>query len=145
MQTCRLATQKAWADSKRVEFGCSGWSYRRNNDLLTFLIGTTNSCKFRAKKKGIPFTLTAQFLFDLFNKQRGRCAITGWKMTAIAGKGAIHSNISVDKINRDNGYIKENVQLVCSCINGFKNVLSKKELLDAAISICRLNGYTVIK
>ena len=85
------------------------------------------SAKQRAKKRGLEFNLTSSFLEELWNKQGGKCAITGTEFDlkgtcALTGSGA-----AVDKINPKLGYTQDNVQLLCSWVNTMKNAHSMDE------------------
>lgn len=74
-------------------------------------------------KKG--FDLDLSFLLELWKKQNHKCVISGIEMTTLKGKGVYYfSNVSVDKIIPELGYIKTNVQLVCSWANTAKSNLS---------------------
>lgn len=72
-------------------------------------------------------------LLDLWKQQRGRCALTGWKMTVRRGDGIVRTNASIDRIDSGKGYTLENVQLVCVAANKAKFDLRFEEFLE----ICR--------
>ena len=63
-------------------------------------------------------------VYDLWVEQNGICQLTGVDMTTIAGKGRIPTNVSIDRIDNDKGYEKDNVHLVCLWANTAKNDLS---------------------
>lgn len=73
--------------------------------------------------------LKLQTLVDLYEKQNGRCAISGVEMTYLCGVGKVDTNISIDKINPTNGYVEGNIQLVCHRVNIMKLDKSKDDLL----------------
>lgn len=75
----------------------------------------------RANKHKMPFTITLDYLLDLWNKQNGICALSGIKMTYELKKGRTHTNVSIDKIDRTKGYIIGNIQLVCMACNQIKS------------------------
>lgn len=75
----------------------------------------------RAKAKSIPFTITKEDLFELWNKQEGLCALSKIPMTFELDKGRIYSNVSIDQIEPSKGYTKDNIQLVCMAINQLKS------------------------
>lgn len=68
-------------------------------------------------KQGYEYTITIQDLLDIFETQNGKCAMTGIEMTHLKGNGHIETNISIDRINNDIGYIPGNIQLVCYSAN----------------------------
>lgn len=73
-----------------------------------------------SKKRLQRQNLTIDFLVELWNKQRGRCAISGTPMTHQAGHGRIDTNVSLDRVEAGKPYTEENVQLVCHKINIMK-------------------------
>jgi hypothetical protein len=96
------------------------------------------NAKSGAKKRGLEFRLTVQFLKELFEKQKGRCAYTNISFSELRpsphhyGKGFPESLIqaSLDRINPNKGYTEDNVELVCLGINYAKSDFSKEEFLD---------------
>ena len=75
----------------------------------------------RAKRKGIPCTITKEFILDLWNKQNGLCAISKIPMTYEMDSGRIYTNVSIDQIEQGKGYTEDNVQLVCMAVNQLKS------------------------
>jgi hypothetical protein len=83
----------------------------------------------RAKRNGLIVDITKQDLYDLWDNQQGKCALSGIEMTYISNCGRIPTNVSVDRIDSSKGYIKGNVQLVCMAVNQMKNDLDTQTLL----------------
>ena len=77
--------------------------------------------------------ISKEYLQELYDRQDGKCAISGLTMTAKRGKGRFPYNVSVDQIKAGKGYTKENTQLVCSQVNMMKGTLLVSEL----VSICK--------
>jgi hypothetical protein len=69
--------------------------------------------RLRAKKKNISFNLTAKFLWDLFEKQKRKCAITGLEID-------LDKNGSIDRIDSSKGYTTDNVWWTDTNINKMK-------------------------
>ena len=97
------------------------------------VLGNTNKGKY----KGIKFNITLKDLYKLYKKQNGLCVISGIEMTYIVGGGFKDKNISIDRIDNSKGYIKNNIQLVCSRINIMRGNLSYDELLGFCKNIVR--------
>jgi len=74
--------------------------------------------------------LSVDFLYSLWEKQDGKCAISGREMTYITGMGRVPTNISVDRIDSSIGYAEDNCQLTCLQANLMKQNLSGSELLE---------------
>jgi len=72
------------------------------------------------------FTITREDLYNLWEKQDGRCAISGVFLTHHRdGSGAKDYNASIDRISNVKSYTPENVQLVTYRINLMKHALSE--------------------
>ena len=74
--------------------------------------------------------LTLGFILDLFEKQRGKCALSGQEMTfvKVPGRGRVPTNASIDQIVPGGGYTEDNVQLVCTVVNTMKLDMDISEL-----------------
>jgi hypothetical protein len=74
-------------------------------------------------------------LVDLWNKQEGRCAITGIPMTYRAERGEFFPyNVSIDRVvpKWEGGtYASENIQLVCKIANALKQHYRMPNVKDA--------------
>lgn len=105
--------------------------YRKNvpvrSDIEKHLAILLNGCKSRIKhsssikRRNLQFDLDYKFLYELYKKQEGKCAISGLPMTYNVGHGRNYHNISIDRIDSTKGYTKDNVQLVCAQVNMMKS------------------------
>ncbi len=68
-----------------------------------------NICKTRTGNRA-NMNLDEKFLMDLYNEQKGLCYISKIPLSL-----KIHSNfrISIERLNENNGYVKDNVKLIC--------------------------------
>ena len=82
----------------------------------------------RAKAKGLNFNVSEDYIRELWKKQKGLCAISQIPMTYDLGEGRVFTNLSIDRINPNEGYIEGNLQLVCMAINQMKSDMSLEEL-----------------
>ena len=83
----------------------------------------------RAIRNGLVVDFDKEYLRELWITQNQRCAISGVEMTTVFFSGRVPSNMSVDRIDSEKGYIRGNVQLVCMAVNQMKSDLSNEELL----------------
>lgn len=83
----------------------------------------------RAKKHGYLIDFNYDYLKELWVLQNGKCAISGLDMTYELFNGRIFTNVSVDRIDSNKGYTKDNIQLVCMAVNQMKSDMSTEELL----------------
>jgi len=86
-------------------------------------------------------SIDASYLEQIWEKQLGKCALTGWVMTMKLGEGVVPTNASIDRINSSLGYSKENVQLVCRAANVAKSNLEPELFLALCAAVSeKANG-----
>lgn len=100
---------------------------RCSNDPKTFLLSLYNSLKNKRKGK-CDWDLLPEDLYDIWDEQLGRCALSGNYMTWQKGEGQMDLNASIDRISPSGPYKRTNVQLVCYRTNIMKHVLTDHEL-----------------
>lgn len=120
------------------------WRTKEVEDLDNYIRILVNGCKSRMSKgkrkyQSLDFDITKEFIKELYLKQDGKCAISKIPMTYIAGSGKHITNVSIDRIDSNKGYTKDNVQLVCSQVNMMKSDLTFDELLSFCKSIVENN------
>ena len=86
--------------------------------------------------------VTAQDLVELLNKQKGKCALSGAKLTCekVVGK-YVKTNASIDRIIAGGEYNIENVQLVCRALNSFRHDLTVKEFIQWCKKVAKNGIY----
>jgi hypothetical protein len=109
-------------------------AFRDRSTPRGFLNGIVSASRQRAARRGIEHSVTRDDLLLLFERQEGLCALSGLEMTTVIGQGRVRTNISLDRIDPDKGYVLSNVQLVCDFVNTMKSDLSTDEFVD----VCRL-------
>lgn len=103
--------KKTWGDEK-LQFT----AYKRTKSVRSYITYLRQKAVRRKSS-----CLTIDELEEIWNKQNGKCALTGWDMTMILGKGNIDTNASIDRIDSSLGYIENNVQFICRAVNVFKS------------------------
>lgn len=94
--------------------------------------------------------MTTEFLWLLFEKQNHKCALTGLPITLTKGKNVpMQTNqrnldysgwtASLDRIDSNKGYIKENVQWVHRNINIMKNSYTEEYFLELCKNVVNHN------
>ena len=94
---------------------------------------TRRGAKGRAKKKGMEFNVSVEYLKSIFPDDNF-CPIFGTEMSF--GNTSKWKSASLDRIDTDEGYIEGNVQWISTKANTLKNNAHPFELL-------RLANYTV--
>ena len=82
--------------------------------------------KRRAKKKGIEFNLTKEFVKNLWNKDSKICPILNAKYQF--GVRNKNFNPSLDRVDNNKGYLKKNVRLLSFKANSLKGDLVDVEI-----------------
>lgn len=99
----------------------------KNSKLENYLKSLVTGILKDKKRYNKGFDIDYHFILNLYNKQNGKCALTGITLTTYKGKGLYFSNVSIDRINPNKGYTQDNVQLVCFWANQSKGTLSIEE------------------
>lgn len=95
--------------------------FRDIKSHLRYILGKARS---RKKKE---FDLIPENLYELWEIQNGLCAYSKVPLNNIANH--LHT-ASLDRIDSKIGYIKGNIQLVCSAVNRMKQEFSEKDFLN---------------
>ena len=103
---------------------------RHSSSFSSYLNNLINQSKHaRGKKQGIEYSLTTEDLEKIWHDQDGRCALSGVYMTHHKdGDGAKEFNASIDRIDPNGSYTKNNVHLVAYRVNFIKGTLSEDML-----------------
>ena len=86
--------------------------------------------KSQRVKQGVDYELTTEDLIDLWEIQDGRCALSGVLMThqrdgTYGDRKQKEFNASIDRINPNGPYVRENVQIVAARVNTMKHTLGE--------------------
>lgn len=108
----------------------------RNSEERTiesFMAVQARSIRFRCKDpKKRAFAnydecdITTEYLMELWNKNDGKCIITGLQMNHKTGN---LYTVSVDRIDSGKSYLQGNIQLLCKGVNLLKNKHTQDETL----------------
>lgn len=98
------------------------------------ILTSFQACKGRSKKSDIPFTITREYVTELFEKQKGLCALTGVELIPKSG----HTSPSLDKMNPKLGYVEGNVQWVAWKANAIKSDMTMEELYSFCETVLKL-------
>lgn len=93
-----------------------------------------DAIKRKRRNKELPFEITIEFIWDLFQKQDRKCALSGVSLSF--GKTF---TASLDRIDSRIGYVSGNVQWVHKDVNRMKNVYSQEYFIETCrrIAKCR--------
>lgn len=98
-----------------------------------------------AKKRNLRFNLKIEYVWDLFEKQNRKCALSGVDINFYSkyNRNCKKQKASLDRINSKKGYIKGNVQWVHKDINFMKQSKSNEEFIIYANLITKIHPRNV--
>lgn len=107
-------------------------NYRKNRiaDLL----------RHSTKRYVVDADVTEAWIKELIVKQNNKCAISGITFSddVIVGGKSIY-NYSIDRIDSNKHYSRDNIQMVCVCVNVAKNALPQNIFVDMCRQVAK-NG-----
>ena len=88
--------------------------------------GAKKRNKTKLKK---PFTITREYLKEIFPYEDRRCPVLGIEFKVRDGPGPAFNSASLDRIDNDKGYEIGNVIWVCNKVNQIKNYSTPDEII----------------
>lgn len=122
------------------------WSSTLDGFIKKLHLDMRHNAKKRAKE--LIIEISCEDIKEIYYEQKGLCALTGLPMTTdtYMTKGNQHiinkMNISIDRINSNLGYKKDNIQLVGAIINRMKTDLTNEEFISFSSIITNYNKTT---
>jgi transposase len=89
-----------------------------------------NNLPKQAKSRGIEFSLTKEYVENLFMSQNEYCALSGVKLNFSRSREKTLTTASLDRINSNKGYIENNVQWIHKTLNRSKNTIPNNEFIN---------------
>jgi len=98
-----------------------------NWKLENFIHNKVQAAKHRSIRKQIEFNITDEIVEDILKQQGGKCYFTGVVLTFSTHDW---NSLSIDRLNNDLGYTKENIVLVTRFANSSKNTQTTEEFIN---------------
>ena len=111
---CRRCVRQKWPRRLSEYYGKS---------LENFVRYRLSSIRSKKKRQ---VDITLQDVCELYNKQNGQCALSG---LLLSFKTHSPDALSIDRIDSTIGYVPNNIQLVCTCLNLAKNSFDNDTIL----------------
>jgi hypothetical protein len=95
----------------------------------------------QATSRGIEFDITIEYCWELFQRQGGKCALTGLPLVMNGHKQRMNGKkqtASLDRIDSTKGYVPGNIQWIYVTLNRMKNDTPQDEF----VALCRLVART---
>jgi hypothetical protein len=102
-----------------------------SQEELDVLSRLRNLCT-KARNRDRDVEIDEFYLFDMWNKQMGRCAYSAIPLTLDIN---CYNTVSLDRIDSGKDYLRGNVQLVCAAVNKMKQEYSEELFLHLCKSI----------
>lgn len=108
---------------------CAKTVYGEDTYIASYLARIKINLPSRTNKVTLTCNITVKYLENLFNKQNGKCALSGLPIGFEKFKNLSKSTASLDRIRSDKGYVKGNVQWVHKNINMMKGSLPESTFI----------------
>lgn len=105
--------------------------------------GMWSALKWQATRRRIPFEITIEDAYALFENQNGRCIYTGDCLTWGLRRANIHRTASLDRIDSSLNYTKENCQWIHTNINIMKWDFNEDYFLFLCNGVVNKSGATL--
>jgi len=90
------------------------------------------------KKRGLEFSITKEYAWELYEKQNGKCFYTQLPIDLNTRNNSMTA--SIDRINSNEGYIEGNIVWAHKDVNIMKNVFSNEYFLMLCKKIVENHG-----
>lgn len=99
-----------------------------------------------AKQRQLAFDIDGQFIWDLYKAQEGLCALSGVPIKfARTNLQRTTATASLDRINSDLGYTKDNVQWVHKDIQGLKMHLPETRFIELCTKVAQHTKHNKLR
>lgn len=119
---------RRWYLKNKRKVLLAGRKWRKKNPERQMVL----SAKHRAKKLGLPFSITHE---DIFIPKR--CPVFGMLLKRKPGK-LCDASPSLDRIRPHRGYVQGNVRVICNKANSIKRNATAKEIFKVAKWLAKL-------
>jgi len=95
-----------------------------------------------AKSRNLTVEITIKDAWNLFKKQKQKCALTGLDINLVKDltKNRIHNTASLDRIDSNKGYVKNNIRWVHKDVNMLKNNYSDEDFIKICILVVKYHN-----
>lgn len=124
--------------NRKIQRGNKSANWRGYGDISgEFWINIRNSAKLR----NIPFNITIEEAWEIFINQDQRCKLTNLPIQIQQTRKleSLKGNASLDRVNSNLPYTKENVQWVHKDVQKFKYIVSQEYFIQTCKEIVKWN------
>lgn len=142
------AQMQAWRDANREKHNAYNRKYYRanpqkanatsknwaaNNPVRKF----ASSALSQARSRKVEVTLSIDDVVQMWAAQNGLCALSNTPMVPGSTKGWTPLSPSLDRITAGGAYSKENVRIVCYCLNAGRSNMSDEDFINMCRAVVR--------
>jgi hypothetical protein len=98
-------------------------------------ISWVNKIILSAKNRKIDFNLTIDDIADVYEKQQGKCSLTGWDIVFPEVGIPQNADASLDRIDSKKPYQKDNIQIVHKLVNMMKSRYSQEQFIEVCKAV----------
>jgi len=141
---CGNETSKSTAElSRMLSCGCSHRRKGTRSPNFTGCKGISghhwSEIKGKARKRNILFAITIDYAWEVFEKQSGKCALSGLDLQFKTSNRASDGNASLDRIDSSKGYEQDNVQWVHKDFNRLKSDFDETTFIKMCHAVAKLH------
>lgn len=122
--------------NQAIENGKKRQKYKDYNDISGQYLYTVEK---NAKARKIDFSVSIEYLYELYKEQNGKCALSGLKIFHKKKQMDTFATASLDRIDSSKGYIVGNVQWIHKTINQMKWNSSQEEFIEFCKAVAAHN------
>jgi hypothetical protein len=125
-------------NSLKLTYVCKECSKKKiheyRNTESGFWVSVWNNLVGNSKNRGLSVSITKDDIQDLWKRQNGLCAITGFQMELAKSQKTSRARsfspyrLSIDRIDNSAGYTKDNIRIVCAYVN-----IMRMDMTDAQL------------
>lgn len=112
----------------KEEHRAASEAYREQHPRREWATYALRAARKRARRKGVSCSISFLDLLELWDKQKGRCALSGEKLNPAGGLSA--DSPSVDRIQCFGNYELGNVRIVCYWANSGRQQQTDEEFVN---------------
>lgn len=117
--------------------GEKSYNYKGYKDLRGSYL---SKMRLLSARRGRPFTVDVKFLWELFQKQDGKCALSGVPIHFSPDYAKWNQTASLDRIDSNGGYTPDNVQWVHKDLNRMKSNFTQEQFIEYCTMVAKKAG-----
>ena len=132
-------------ESMRLGKLCKKCSNRKNDNshrgwYRGIRISWFNLFRNNAELRGKVFNISLDDVADAYEKQGGKCALTGWDITFPEIGHPSKFNCSIDRVDNSRGYETDNIQLIDGRVNMMKGKYTQEFFKEVCKAVAQTQG-----